>query len=382
MKNRLRALALRFQLTALMIPVVLTGCSSPSETDTQKSTQEVARTITVARVELKPIINPLVVSGLLVSWEEAAVNSEVTGFRVSKVLFEEGAKVKKDQILAILAPELLEAKIAQAEASLEQANAQAAQAKSEAARVSDFDGKGVLSDESIEIRRTQAQAAIANVKVTTARLSELRIQEQRLFIRAPVGGTILERKVREGDIANTNTLMFRIARDSRIEVAAEIPEQHLSKISIGQNATVLLPSNIEITGTTRLISPRINPASKLGQVRISLPLHPELRIGGYALVTFENKAKPVPAVPEKAIQFEASGPSVIVIDNNNRAHFQSIKTTTRANGYVAFEQGPSVGSKIALGGGAFVLEGDLVNPIEPAPPTSDTISSKQGSGTL
>lgn len=347
----------------VLLAVVVIGCTPPPETSAPKKQSDVARAVTVTHVVLKPMAEKLVVSGVLVPWEEVAVYSELAGYRVDKVYVEEGAVVERGQVLAALFPELLQAKMAQAEASLEQAKAQAAQSTSEAARVANFDGKGVLSDQDIEVRRLQAQAATANVKVAEARLAELRIQEKQLLVRSPVAGVLLGRSVREGDIASNNTQMFELARDGLIEVAAEVPEHSLASISLGQKATVVLPSGTELPGVARLISPRIDPKTKLGQVRIRLPEHTELRTGGYARVSFESSPLPVPAVPEKAIQFEASGPSIIVIDDDNRARRVAIRTTARADGYVAFKQGPAVGSRVTLGGGAFLLEGDLVKPV-------------------
>lgn len=353
---------IRFFLMAILLIVTL-GCSPQQEAPALTKQSEVARAVTVAEVVLKPMVERLVVSGLLVSWEEVAVYSELTGYRVANVLFEEGAVIEKGQVLAELIPELLQVQILQATASLEEARAQAAQATSEAARVSNFDGKGILSDQDMDVRRLKARAATANVKVAKARLAELQILEKRLLVRSPVAGVILERNVREGDIANSNTQMFSIARDGIIEVAAEVPEHALAGISLGQIATIVLPSGTELEGVTRLISPRIDAKTKLGKVRIRLPRHSELRSGGYARVSFESQPVPIPAVPEKAIQFEAGGPSVVVIDGENRARRLALQTTTRANGFVAFKNGPPVGSKVALGGGAFLLEGDLVKPV-------------------
>lgn len=353
---------IRFFLMAILLIVTL-GCSPQQEAPALTKQSEVARAVTVAEVVLKPMVERLVVSGLLVSWEEVAVYSELTGYRVANVLFEEGAVIEKGQVLAELIPELLQVQILQATASLEEARAQAAQATSEAARVSNFDGKGILSDQDMDVRRLKARAATANVKVAKARLAELQILEKRLLVRSPVAGVILERNVREGDIANSNTQMFSIARDGIIEVAAEVPEHALAGISLGQIATIVLPSGTELEGVTRLISPRIDAKTKLGKVRVRLPRHSELRSGGYARVSFESQPVPIPAVPEKAIQFEAGGPSVVVIDGENRARRLALQTTTRANGFVAFKNGPPVGSKVALGGGAFLLEGDLVKPV-------------------
>jgi HlyD family secretion protein len=332
----------------------------------------VARAVTVAQIVLRPLAGTFVASGLLVPREEAAVGSELSGYRVAAVLHEEGAFVKKGEPLAHLDPGLLQAKIAQAAASVEQAKAQAAQARSEAARVAGLDGTGILSDEQINTRRSQAKSANAAVAVVEAQLNDLSTQKRRMVIRAPISGTVLQRSVRPGDIATPTQTMFRIARDGLIELDAEVPEDALARVTGGNTVTVTLPSGTVLVGEVRLISPRVDPQTKLGRVRVSLPRSADLRAGGFARAEFTRAATPVPAVPEKAVQFEASGPLLVVIDQSNRAHRVAIKTGARADGFVAIDQGPPVGTRVALGGGAFLLDGDLVEPVAPAEPQPAT----------
>lgn len=193
-----------------------------------------------------------------------------------------------------------------------------------------------------------------------------------MVIRAPVSGRILERAVRPGDVSSPGTPMFRIARDGLIELDAEVPEDALARISEGQEAVVALPSGTELAGNVRLVSPRVDPQTKLGRVRVKLPAIDELRAGGYASASFTNSTTPIAAVPEKTVQFEASGPLLTVIGEDNRARRVEVRTGARADGYVAIEDGPPVGTRVALGGGAFLLDGDLVDPqpVEPHEPSS------------
>lgn len=364
---------MKFSNSLLPLAVLLAvpaACSSGGDADEKAQADTGARAVSVTKVVLHPIAGSFTASGLLVPREEASVGSELSGYKVAAVYFEEGAMVRKGQTLAQLDGGLLKARIAQARASVAQAKAQGAQARSEAARVKGLDGTGVLSDEQIQARRTGALSADAAVDVAQAQLNDLLIQQQRLAIRAPVSGIILERSVRPGDVASPGTPMFRIARDGLIELDAEVPEDALAQLSPGQNAKIALPSGQDFAGTIRLVSPRVDPQTKLGRVRVRLPRSEALRAGGFARAVFSRAAGPVPAVPEKAVQFEASGPMLTVIDNKNRAKRVAIKTGARADGFVAINDGPPVGSRVALGGGAFLLDGDLVKPVSQKPATA------------
>lgn len=347
------------------LALALAACSGGGEEATSEDEASTARAVTIARVQLRPMTGTFTASGLLVAREEAAVDSELSGYRVAAVLADEGDAVRAGEPLARLDDTLLVSRISQARAQVAQAQAQAAQAAGEAARVRGLDGTGILSDEQIATRRFQAQSAAAAVDVAQASLRDLQTQQGRMVIRAPVSGVVLQRNARPGEIAAPGgDPMFRIVRNREIELDAEVPEDGLATIRAGTEARVTLPSGVTLTGSVRFVSPRVDPQTKLGRVRVRLPVHPELRAGGFARAEFIRPARPVPAVPERAVQFEASGPSVIVIDRRDRANRQAIRPGVRSEGWVELVQGPAVGTRVALGGGAFLLEGDLVKPVE------------------
>lgn len=360
------------RLVTLALALVLSGCSDQEAHIVSPPSAEFARAVSISSVELRSMARSLAASGLLIPREEVSVGSELSGFMVKEVLVEEGAFIAAGEVLAILDAELLMAKIAQAKAVLAQADAQAMLSMSEAARVENVKDPSVFTKEQIENRMAQAEIAKAAWRAASAQLNELRTQENRMRIRAPVTGVILARSVNRGDVASPSQVMFRMARDGLLELDAEIPESSIGKLSLGQAATISLPSGRELKGAVRLISPRIDPQTKLGRVRVSLPHDPDLRAGGFARVVFSRKATPVPAVPEKAVQFEAGGPLLVVVDEANRAVRVPIQTGARADGFVAIVGGPAIGSRVVLGGGAFLLDGDLIEPLQNGGKAADT----------
>jgi HlyD family secretion protein len=353
-----------------MAVVLLSACAREPESGKTNPSSLTPPTVTVTRVVKLPIAEKLSASGILLPREEAAVGPEVAGYQVAQVLVEEGAPVSAGQPLATLHSDLLRAKIDQARAALAQAQAVAEQARAEFDRVKNLDSRNVMSEEQIAARRYQARTSDAAVGVARAQLDELLTQEQRLVVRAPVSGLVLERSIRPGDVASLAQPMFRIARDNLVELDAEVPEDVVARISIGDSATVSLPSGERLDGEVRLISPRIDPQTKLGRVRVSLAPHPQLRVGGYARVDFHRPFDPVPAIAEKALQWEANGPRLITIDDNNRAHPVAVRIGTRDGEFVTLVQGPPVGTRVALGSGVSLLEGDLVTPLESEPSAS------------
>jgi HlyD family secretion protein len=320
-------------------------------------------TVSVATVESRNLQAPLQASGLLVSREEAGVAPELSGYHVAQVLVDEGAQVARGQPLARLDDTLLRAQIDQSRATLAQQEVAAERAESEAKRVEGLDNQGVLSEEAIQERRLQARSARAAVAVAQAQLRDLLTRQVRMTVRAPVAGRVLERTVRPGDTSSPATNMFRIARDSLVELDAEVPEDQLARLHVGEAAVVELPSGVRVQGNIRLISPRVDQQTKLGRARILLPVRADLRPGGFGRARFAQGERLAPAVPEAAIRYDADGASVMVLQPDNRVRRVAVRSGARAGGYVELLEGPPVGARVTLGGSAFVLEGDKVRPI-------------------
>ncbi|WP_143755137.1 HlyD family efflux transporter periplasmic adaptor subunit [Caulobacter sp. B11] len=58
-----------------------------------------------------------------------------------------------------------------------------------------------------------------------------------------------------------------MARDGLVELDAEVGEAQLSSLRPGQAAMVTLPDGRAVSGTVRMVSPRIDATSRLGKAR-------------------------------------------------------------------------------------------------------------------
>ena len=347
-----RAMIRKVALVAVMAALALSGCRKPPE---KQSEQQQARAVRVIRIESRPVVGSLTASGQLAPREEAAVMPEVNGYRVLRVRADVGDYVRAGQTLADLDPSLLEAQIAQAQA-------QAAQAEDQAARVAGLDNAGVLSQEQIAQRRFQAQAA-------RAQLRNLQTQRRKLSVVAPVAGLVLERNVRPGDLASGAAAnpWFRLARGGEIELFAEVSEADLGHLRVGQSAAVSLPGGASAQGRVRLISPQINPDTKLGGVRVLLPVRSDIRAGGFARAVFSDASAMALVVPETAIRYDADGASVMTVNDKNRVHRVIVQTGQRGGGSVQLLRSPPVGTRVVQNAAAFLLDNDLIQPVETGP---------------
>ncbi|HEX7761956.1 MAG TPA: efflux RND transporter periplasmic adaptor subunit [Caulobacteraceae bacterium] len=322
-----------------------------------------ARSVTLAVVENRAIEGGLIASGVLVPREDTAILPDVTGYRVARVLSDEGEWVRAGQPLAAMDDSLLRAQVDQQVALAAQQRVAAERAEAEAARVKGIDTEGLLSQEQIDARRFAARNARAAAVAQDAAAAAIREREAHMIVRAPYAGLVIERNVRQGDLSGVGTTAwFRIAKDGQVELAADVSESALGKLHPGVPAKVTLADGTEVIGQVRLVSPRVDTATKLGRVRIALPVRSEVRSGGFAKASFSGVSRPSLSVPETAVRYDADGAAVMVVDANNRTARVPVTTGQHGGGFVELLVGPPAGSKVVAKASAQLTPGDYVKP--------------------
>ena len=108
----------------------------------------------------------------------------------------------------------------------------------------------------------EAQTASARGDVAFAR-----VNLEKLKIRAPIDGTVLQLNINPGELAAPSALqpLLSIANLATLNVRAELDERDISEIKVGQAATVRAAAfpGKEFAGTVASIAPLVEP-SRLG----------------------------------------------------------------------------------------------------------------------
>ncbi len=320
----------------------------------------------VTRIENRSLAGEVVATGRLVVREEAAVGSELTGYRVAAVYVDEGDWVKQGQPMAKLDDALLQAQIAQAEATLATQKANLDFKKNQLDRAVSLEKEGAFSKELLEQRRAETASAEASLLSSQAAVNEMKVREARMVLRAPVAGVVLQRSIRPGDIsaAVASAPYFRLASNGLIELDAELPDAKLTLIHEGSPATVTLTTGDTVQGKVRFVSPRVDQNTSLGRARIALPFNKNLRPGSFAEAHFSSTSAGVLAVSAGAIRYEAGGPSVMLVGDNNKVKQVPVKLGERTGDFVQLVSGPPAGSRVLAVGSSFSLDGDVIQPIE------------------
>ncbi len=356
-----------FSLAAMTLAGLVLGLGACGKKPDVGAKQQ-ARTISMVNVEPRDINGGLTASGSLLPREDTAVFPQISGYRVAKVLVDEGAWVKVGQPLVQLDDTLLRSQVAQQSALAAQARALASQAESQAARGKAAAAADLLSQEQLDTRRYAAESTRAQAMAQEAAAQDVRTRAAMMVVRAPSAGLVIARNVHLGDMAAAGgtTPFYRIAKDGQIELVADISEDALGKIHTGDTVLVTLGNGSQVHGTVRIVSPGIDPTTRLSRVRISLPVRTDIRAGGFARATFVAATKSALSVPETAVRYDADGAAVLVLGPDNKLSRAPVTTGERGGGYVELLTGPPAGSVVVAKAAAMLVPGDVVR-AAPAP---------------
>jgi RND family efflux transporter MFP subunit len=298
------------------------------------------------------------VSGEVRPRDDVRVFAPAAGVRIAEILVEIGDVVEAGAPLARLDADVVDAQIREAEAGVRQAASERTRAANEWARVDPVKDDPAFSKEEIERWRAAAAVADAQLAARKAALSELKARTQGGFVRAPVGGLIIERNARVGEFADQQAL-FRIVGDNALEVAAFVSEGDILSLRQGQIATFTATDGAIVKAALRIAPVAVDPDTRTGLALFDLPADAPVRAGMYLkgeVVTDETEAF---AVPLSAVTYAAGEPGVFVIEDG-RAKLTKVGLGARTGDYVAVTEGLSGGETVAAAGGAFLMDGDIV----------------------
>ncbi|RZJ90676.1 MAG: efflux RND transporter periplasmic adaptor subunit, partial [Brevundimonas sp.] len=180
-------------------------------------------------------------------------------------------------------------------------------------------------------------------------------------IRAPVAGLIISRSVTRGQIVAAGTELFRMVRDGRLELDAQVPEAELPLVRAGQSAGITADQATgPVSGRVRIVTPEVDPQTRLGVARVALNPGSGLRPGMFARATIDVGAAPALTVPAQSVVFRDGKAGVYVIGANNVVHFNQVTTGDRAGANVVIASGVQAGARVVVQGAGFLGDGDRV----------------------
>jgi RND family efflux transporter MFP subunit len=301
-------------------------------------------------------------SGPLGAKRDQPIGIAGQGGRVVRVFVDAGSWVRAGQVLAIVDRSVQTQQAAQQAASIEAAKAQAALAQSDYDRAIALQGRGFISKAEIDAKKAARDAAYAQVKVAQAQLGATRAQINQLNVVAPTAGLILARSVEVGQIVSPGSgALFRLAEGGQMEMHAQLAQQDLANLHVGMPAKVTpVGSNQSVTGTVWQVAPVIDPQSRLGEVRISVPYTPAMRPGGYAQADITAGTTTAPLLPQSAVLSDEKGNYVYIVDGKSEIERRNIQIGNVGENGVTITSGLSGNEPVVLSAGPFLNPGQKV----------------------
>ena len=388
---------------------------------------QVVRAATEGGADVGGIV--LSASGYIVAHHKINVNSKVTG-RVAWIGVEKGDKVKEGQVLVRLEDEEFRAQyqqalgavenakaylqelqngsrpeeVQQAQHNLDEARATAANDKITLDRTRELFGQGVMSKQALDdaTAKYQADQQRANSlqqaftlskigpraeEIMRAKGALMQAQGQAAFaksqldatqVRAPVSGTILERKAEKGELITAQFAsgaeggpqgsVVALADLNDLQVELDIAQNDFARLKPKQRGIVTVDAfpNLKWDGAIAEMSPEANRQKATVQVKVQIQqpdehLRPDMNATVKFLADQDNKGNTQASgavVPSGAVR-DHDGRKVVFIVSDGKAVMKTVKILEqRSNGYLV--DGPINGENVITSGPENLKDGESV----------------------
>jgi len=304
--------------------------------------------VEAVRVQVAQLPQALTAVGSLRSDETVILRPEVAG-RVAQILFREGERVAKGQVLVKLDDSVQQADLAKARANL-------SLSKSKFDRSADLMTKGFLSSQARDEAENSFRVAQAEAELTEARISKM-------TIRAPFAGTIGLRQVSVGDYVKEGQDLVNLESLDPLKVDFRVPEMALSRVHDGQTLQITLDAlpDKAYDGRVFAINPLIDANGRSIVIRAQVPNRDgRLRPGMFARVRlFTSGMQDTMLVPEESL-FPVGDDKYVYKIVDNKATRQKVEIGARREGRVEVLGGLTPSDVVVTAGAIKLREGVAV----------------------
>lgn len=288
---------------------LLLGTQYQSKTEPPAGEAKAAATLftvqsRLSTAELYPATQKL--QGQLQAWHSIELQAQVTG-RIARLLHDQGDKVQQGDILLELTDDGRTARLAQADAllALRQSELNSAKALEKRQFVSET-----------ELSRLTSELRNAEVNLTDAKLALAHSKPQ-----APFSGILARRLIEPGSFIQTGTALFHLVDISQLRATAQVPQQQLTQLALGQEVNVQLLDGRTLTGKLSFISPAADSATRSYYIEATVA-NPDLLPLAGASASLEIALAPVKA--------HVLSPALLKLDSNGRLGVYTVSEQTVA----------------------------------------------------
>lgn len=354
-KAALGALSLAVLLGAAALAVRAADDKRPAAAAPQPA---LSVTTTQPRVETLPLT--LAANGSVAAWQEAIIGTEANGLRLTEVRVNVGDRVKRGQVLATFAPEMMQADVATNRAVLAEAEAALAEATANAQRARELQTSGALSDQQINQYLTAERTARARLDAQRAQAEMQALRLRQTQVLAPDEGVISARSATVGAVLPAGQELFRMIRQGRLEWRAEVPAADLARIKPGMAALVTSAGAAPVAGKVRMVGPTVDPQTRNGIVYVDLAPAPDVRAGMFARGSFDLGSGRGLTLPQTAVSLRDGFSYVLLVGADAKVREVKVALGRRVGDRVEITGGLDASARVVAAGGGFLSDGDTV----------------------
>jgi RND family efflux transporter MFP subunit len=318
----------------------------------------------------------LTATGYTYARVRAAVGAKIIG-RVVELRVDEGDRIRRGEVIAVLDSADLEAAVRRSEAELREAEARLADAQREERRQESLVAAGVGPQADLDAARTRREVAEAQVRTAFARLASAQAQLDYTVISSPVDGVVIERNVEVGEMVapggftsqQSTGAIVRIADPSSLEVEADINESYIARVKLGQPAAIQVDAvpDHAYRGRLRQIVPTADRQRAVVEVKVSIDDRDERLVPDMSCtVTFLEQGSEGAgprqqrlSVPAAAV-VEEDGETVVFVVRDERAERRIVELGERTGERIEVRAGLSAGDEVVLEPPAELGDGERV----------------------
>ncbi len=304
------------------------------------------------------------------SIQNVEIRARISGY-IESIQVDEGASVKKGQLLFTINSKEYKQALTKAKAMLRSAQAESKSARIELMNMKTLADKNIVSKS--ELEKMEARFDVANAKIDEAKsdVSNASLNISFTEIRAPFDGIINRIPNKIGSLVNEGLLLTSISNNQEVFAYFNVSErEYLDFISLknkDKNKEVdLVLANNEIhkyKGTVETVDGEFDKSTGNIAFRARFE-NPDgiLKHGSTGKIKLKNEVKKAMIIPQKSTFEIQEKTYVFIVDNNNIVHSKSITPLLRLpNFYVIDKKGFSKKLNVLYEGIQNVKNGDKIN---------------------
>jgi len=373
-------------LAALLLPLALASCNKNS-VQAAASSEPPAPLVTVVQASAQDVPRYLDEIGRNAAYESVNVTPQVSG-RILERHFQDGANLKKGQLLFVIDPRPYKAQLDSAQASMAQAKAALELAKIQFSRDQEIIATRAISRQDYDTKKNTVDVDQAQVAAAEAALETARLNLEYCYIHSPINGRAGARLVDVGNVVQANTSsLLSIQGLEPIYANFTITERDLPEVQKqmahgGLKALVRLPADLESTARAGRVEFLDNTVQNgTGTVNLRATINnadhhfwPGQFVDVKLVLSTEKAAI---LVPSQSTQISQQGPFVYVVKPDDSAELRPVKLGQRQGDDVVVTEGLAANERVVLVGQLLVRPGGKVRVASSVPGTPSNGTGKE-----